>query len=315
MEAIFLLGPTASGKSSLALNLADQLQGKRNLEIISVDSALVYRGMDIGTAKPSAAERAQVPHHLIDLIDASEAYSAARFVSDATRLIHEIHQRGNFPLIVGGTMLYVKALKDGMHDLPASEPEVRAQLLIEAQSRGWPALHGQLAQVDPDTAARLPPNDAQRIGRALELFRQTGLTMSQWLAREAPGPSTQMKFSIVCLEPSRRAELHLRIEQRFHQMVKTGFVEEVRSLMERGDLNPGMASMRCVGYRQIWTWLAAGGHAPLSQVIEGGVIATRQLAKRQLTWLRAMPERHILDCLSPDLEAQILEHLKNRLLA
>ncbi len=318
MKAVFILGPTASGKSSLALWLAEAFKGLRQFEIISVDSALVYRGMDIGTAKPSRAESQQVAHHLIDIIEPSEAYSAARFVKDASRLVREIHARGNFPLIVGGTMLYVKALCDGLHDLPVSNPAVRSRVLHEAQRQGWPALHEALRQVDPVTAQRLAPNDAQRIGRALELYRQTGRSMSAWLAESAPGPATDLDYEILSLEPSQRAVLHDRIARRFQAMLGQGFMEEMRALRARGDLTADMTSMRCVGYRQAWEWLDQQnmGQAPeIQHMVEQGVIATRQLAKRQLTWLRSMPQRHRLDCLDPNLNALAFEHLKKALSA
>ncbi len=313
LKAIFILGPTASGKSSLAVWLADAFKSQLQFEIISVDSALVYRGMDIGTAKPSLAERQQVAHHLIDIIEPNEAYSAARFVNDASRVVREIHARGNFPLIVGGTMLYVKALCDGLHDLPVSDPQVRAQVLHEAQQHGWPAMHEALRQVDSITAQRLAPNDAQRIGRALELYRQTGRSMSHWLAESAPGPATDIDFEILSLEPSQRAPLHERIARRFQVMLEQGFLNEMRALRARGDLNVDLASMRCVGYRQAWEWLdqeSIGEAPPIQMMIEQGVIATRQLAKRQLTWLRSMPQRQVLDCLDKNLKALAFEHLK-----
>jgi tRNA dimethylallyltransferase len=310
VKALFLLGPTASGKSSLALWLADQLKGERQLEIISVDSALVYRGMDIGTAKPSQSEQSLVPHHLIDVIEPNEAYSAARFQEDASQLIRAIHARGHFPLIVGGTMLYVKALSEGMHELPVSDPTVRAQVLEEAKQRGWPAMHELLRQVDAVTAARLPPHDAQRIGRALELFRQTGRSMSIWLAGERPGLTPDFSFDTLSLEPSNRSVLHQRIAQRFKAMLDQGFLDEMHRLRARGDLHQDMASMRCVGYRQAWDWLDRDSATPIEQMIDLGVIATRQLAKRQLTWLRSMPERHIIDCLDPRLNVFALEYLR-----
>ncbi|MBQ0961199.1 tRNA (adenosine(37)-N6)-dimethylallyltransferase MiaA [Ideonella sp. 4Y11] len=283
LDWVGLAGPTASGKTALALALAERLP----LEVVSVDSALVYRGMDIGTAKPSAAERAAVPHHLIDLIEPTEAYSAARFVQDATRLIAEIRARGRLPLLVGGTMLYFKALIDGLDEIPATEPAVRAALEAEAAERGWPALHAELAQVDPVTAARLHATDAQRIQRALEVWRQTGRPLSAFHT----GPrSAGLSHRLISLEPQERAWLHARIDQRFTQMLDAGLLDEVRGLRARGDLQPGLASMRCVGYRQAWEALDAGlqGSALRDDVANRGAAATRQLAKRQLTWLRGM---------------------------
>ncbi len=280
-----LAGPTASGKTGLALALSRVWP----LEVVSVDSALVYRGMDIGTAKPSAAEQAAVPHHLIDLIDPTEAYSAARFVQDATRLIDEIRGRGRLPLLVGGTMLYFKALIDGIDPLPEADPALRAALEAEAAERGWPALHAELAAVDPVTAARLKPADAQRIQRALEVFRLTGQPISALHARaqaQRPAPRHQL----LSLEPQDRAWLHRRIDQRFEQMLDAGLLDEVRTLRQRPDLHPGLPSMRCVGYRQAWEALDAGlqGPALRQDVATRGAAATRQLAKRQLTWLRGM---------------------------
>ena len=280
-----LAGPTASGKTGLALALARVWP----LEVVSVDSALVYRGMDIGTAKPSAAEQAAVPHHLIDLIDPTEAYSAARFVQDATRLIDEIRGRGRLPLLVGGTMLYFKALIDGIDPLPEADPALRATLEAEAAERGWPAMHAELAAVDPVTAARLKPADAQRIQRALEVFRLTGQPISALHARaqaQRPAPRHQL----LSLEPQDRAWLHRRIDQRFDQMLDAGLLDEVRTLRQRPDLHPGLPSMRCVGYRQAWEALDAGlqGPALRQDVATRGAAATRQLAKRQLTWLRSM---------------------------
>jgi tRNA dimethylallyltransferase len=310
-DAIALLGPTASGKSAVSMALAERL----DLEIVSVDSALVYRGMDIGTAKPSVADRTRVPHHLIDLIDPLESYSAARFVADATRLIGEIRGRGRLPLLVGGTMLYVRALMGGLDELPGADPQVRARLDAEAAQRGWPALHARLAQLDPITAARLEPGDSQRIQRALEVHALTGQPMSALLGREraASGPgSGAPDVAVLALEPSDRSVLHARIARRFADMRAAGLLDEVRALRARGDLRPELPSMRCVGYRQSWEHLDAlaqahtpADHAALQQrLIDTGVAATRQLAKRQLTWLRSMPGRLTIDCLAPDLIAQ-----------
>ncbi len=287
-----LLGPTASGKTAAALAFAAQHPS----EIISVDSALVYRGMDIGTAKPTLDERARVPHHLIDVRDPAEAYSAADFRADALRAIDDIVARGRVPLLVGGTMLYYRALTQGLNDLPGADPEVRAALEADAAREGWPALHARLASVDPATAARLAPNDAQRIQRALEVFMLTRQPMSTLLAAPERGNETPYRFVPIALEPSERAVLHARIEQRFDAMLASGFVDEVRKLRERGDLNPGLPSMRCVGYRQAWEHL--DGAIDYATMRDKGIFATRQLCKRQLTWLRSMPERIVIDCCS-----------------
>ncbi len=296
--AVLLLGPTASGKSAIAMALAREIPA----EIVSVDSALVYRGMDIGTAKPSREERQEVPHHLIDLIEPTQSYSAAQFADDAARLIGEIRARGRQPLLAGGTMLYAKALLEGLHLLPGADPALRAQLDREAARLGWPALHARLAGVDPPTAARLEPNDAQRIQRALELFELTGKPMSALLAAQTRTGSPE-RFLVVALEPSERAALHARIEARFLQMLDAGLLDEVRRLRARGDLHTGLPSMRCVGYRQAWEHLE--GRCDRATMIARAIAATRQLAKRQLTWLRAMPGRHVVDCLAPDALAQV----------
>ncbi len=293
--AVALAGPTASGKTAAALALAHE----RALEIISVDSALVYRGLDIGTAKPSAAERAAVPHHLIDILDPSEAYSAARFVADATRLVHDIRARGKLPLLVGGTMLYFKALREGLDTMPAADPGLRRAIDAEAAQRGWPALHAELAQVDPETAARLAPGDAQRIQRALEVWRLTARPLSHWHGARAR--SAGLPFKLVSLEPQSRAWLHERIARRFDDMLAAGLVREVQVLMARGDLHAALPALRCVGYRQTWNTLqgcrdAAADAQALAQLREAGVAATRQLAKRQLTWLRGITDRQVVDC-------------------
>lgn len=288
-----LAGPTASGKTGLALALARELP----LEIISVDSALVYRGMDIGTAKPSPAERASVPHHLIDILDPAEAYSAAQFVQDANRLIDAIRARGRLPLLVGGTMLYFKALIDGLDTLPPANPEVRALLDTQAAEHGWAAMHARLAEVDPVTARRLAPGDTQRIQRALEVWHLSGRPLSELHTRDQAGRDPAgADHLLLALEPRERAWLHQRIQQRFEQMLADGFLDEVRALRQRADLHPGLPSMRCVGYRQAWEALDAGllGQTLSSQVLERGAAATRQLAKRQLTWLRSM-RRTILE--------------------
>ena len=288
-RVIGIAGPTASGKSALALAAARRWP----VEIISVDSAQVYTGLDIGTAKPSAAERAEVPHHLLDLMDPRQAYSAAQFVADARRLIGQIHQRGRIALLVGGTMLYFKALIDGLDAMPPAQAEVRAALAARAARLGWPALHAELAAVDPATAARLPPGDAQRIQRALEVWQISGRPISHFHGQAAtPG----LALPLLALLPQDRAWLHQRIAQRFDAMLAQGLVDEVRGLRARGDLHPGLPALRCVGYRQAWAALDAGDLAPLR---EQGIAATRQLAKRQLTWLRGMAPTG-LACDAPD---------------
>ena len=316
LPCIALAGPTASGKTAAALAIARHWP----VEIISVDSALVYRGMDIGTAKPDAEELAAAPHHLIDIRDPLQAYSAAEFVQDAQRLIAEIRARGRLPLLVGGTMLYFKALIDGLDNMPPAHPAVRAALALEAAAHGWPALHAELAQVDPATAARLSPNDSQRISRALEVFRVSGQPLSFFhqrnaiksVALKADGVSGE---ALISLEPTDRAWLHDRIARRFDAMLAAGFVEEVRALRARGDLAPDLPAMRCVGYRQAWDILDAhetrglDGKLPGSDMRElrdKGIFATRQLAKRQITWLRAMPQRRVVAADSPTALEQVL---------
>lgn len=302
-----LLGPTASGKTAAALEFAAQSKARgREVEIVSVDSALVYRGMDIGTAKPDARERAAAVHHLIDIVDPADAYSAANFRADALRVTGEIVARGNLPLLVGGTMLYYKALTQGLNDLPTADAAVRAQLDADAARDGWPALHARLAEVDPPTAARLAPNDSQRIQRALEIFVLTGQPMSALLAaprQAATGDeAARYRFVPIALEPSDRGVLHKRIEQRFDAMLANGLLDEVKALRERGDLDADLPSMRCVGYRQAWEYL--DGLIDYATMRDKGVFATRQLCKRQLTWLRAMPERIVVDCCAADVTAQ-----------
>jgi len=298
VRAIGLAGPTASGKSALALAAA----ARWPLEVVSVDSALVFRGLDIGSAKPSAAERAAVPHHLIDILDPRQAYSAAQFVADARRTIAEVNTRGRLALLVGGTMLYFKALIDGLDAMPPADPTVRAALDARAASEGWPALHAELARVDPATAARLPPGDTQRIQRALEVWQLTGQPISSFHGqRRTPG----LALPLLALEPTDRAWLHQRIAQRFDAMLAAGFVDEVRALRARGDLGPELSALRCVGYRQAWQALdaeAAGAPLDLAGLRERGIAATRQLAKRQLTWLRGLP-RSVVACDADDAEA------------
>jgi tRNA dimethylallyltransferase len=291
VDAIALVGPTASGKTAAALALAESLQARGGAEIISVDSALVYRGMDIGTAKPSRQELAAVPHHLIDTLDPLQSYSAAEFAKDAARLIQDIRARGKTPLLVGGTMLYLKALLEGLNDMPAANAEVREAIAQRAEQLGWPALHAELAQVDPVTAARLAPADSQRIGRALEVWTATGQSLSAF-HQSTKADVPDWHIPIISLEPSDRAWLHARIAQRFDQMLAQGFVDEVKRLKARGDLHPDLPSMRCVGYRQAWQGLDDDWHE--AKIREHGIIATRQLAKRQTTWLRSMAQRTVV---------------------
>ena len=304
VDAIALVGPTASGKTAAALALAAALRERGGAEIISVDSALVYRGMDIGTAKPSREELAQVPHHLIDIIDPLQSYSAAEFAKDATRLIGEIRARGKTPLLVGGTMLYLKALLEGLNDMPPSDPQVRADIQQRAAERGWPAMHDQLQAVDPVTAARLAPGDSQRIGRALEVWTITGQPLSAFHQDTKP-KTPRWHIPVISLEPLDRAWLHERIAQRFDAMLAAGFLDEVRALRARGDLNPDLPSMRCVGYRQAWQGLEEGWSA--AEIRERGIFATRQLAKRQLTWLRGIPQRTVVAADAPQALKQTLD--------
>jgi tRNA dimethylallyltransferase len=296
---VALAGPTASGKSAAALLLAQALDA----EIVSVDSALVYRGMDIGTAKPSHEERARVPHHLIDIRDPAQAYSAAEFAADAQRVVDEIHSRGKRVVLAGGTMLYFKALFEGLDAMPPADPDLRAAIEAEAAQAGWPVLHAQLAAVDPATAARLAPNDAQRIQRALEVYRLAGRPLSAFHQGGARAAGLRPDL-FLSLEPTERAWLHERITQRFDAMLAAGFLDEVRGLRARGDLRADLPSMRCVGYRQAWE--ALDGRWPLDSVRERGIAATRQLAKRQLTWLRGMDDRRVIACDASDAQAQVL---------
>jgi tRNA dimethylallyltransferase len=301
--ALLLLGPTASGKTASALALAQALP----IEIISVDSALVYRDMDIGTAKPSAEERATCPHHLIDIVSPADSYSAARFRADAIRLMGEIGARGNIPLLAGGTMLYFKALRDGLSDLPAADAELRRAIDEDAAARGWPALHAELARLDPVAAARLEPGDAQRIQRALEIVRLTGRPLAESYAKKEDD-TLPCRLLPIALAPSERSVLHARIAERFDAMLHAGFVDEVRQLRARYRLDPAMPSMRCVGYRQAWEYL--DGDIGYDELRFKGIAATRQLAKRQLTWQRQFRETWPgyveLDCLRPDLPQAVL---------
>ena len=304
--AVAIMGPTASGKTAAALAIAREIPA----EIISADSALVYRGMDIGTAKPSAEELASVPHHLIDIIEPTESYSVAQFSADTVRLVAEINARGKLALLVGGTMMYFKGLTDGLDDLPTANAELRVALDAEAARIGWPGMHDKLRALDPGTAARLAPNDAQRINRALEIIKLSGRPMSELLAKRE---RTVLPFDLLsfALEPSDRAVLHARIATRFDQMLgasdDAGIVAEVAGLRARGDLHPALPSMRCVGYRQSWDYLDGAIDRPTLR--ETGIIATRQLAKRQLTWLRSMPARVVLDCLADNNAAAMLARI------
>jgi tRNA dimethylallyltransferase len=299
-----LTGPTAAGKSAATLALAQRWP----MEIVNVDSATIYRGMDIGTAKPSPREQAQVPQHLLDIRDPVQSYSAAEFCTDARRLIGEIHARGRIPLLAGGTMLYFKALRDGLDDLPPADPGLRAELEARAAQIGWPAMHVELAALDPVTAARLAPNDSQRIQRALEICQVSGHPMSALLRtreeRLQSDPGDGNRYVTISLEPSERSQLHARIERRFDAMLAQGLQEEVQALHARGDLHTGLPSIRCVGYRQIWGYL--DGETDKEGAREQGIAATRQLAKRQITWLRAQPQRTVVDCLADDAVDQVM---------
>lgn len=297
---LVLLGPTASGKTAAVARIARALP----IELISVDSALVFRDMDIGTAKPSAEEQALCPHHLIDIVSPEEAYSAARFAADARRLIGDIQARGRIPLLAGGTMLYIKALREGLSDLPEADAALRADIDARAAEQGWPALHAELARLDPDAAARLKPTDAQRVQRALEIVTLTGRPLAESYARredDAPLPP----MTVLSLEPSDRAWLHRRIEQRFDQMLEQGLVDELRRLRAKYRLDAGMPSMRCVGYRQVWNFLE--GEVDASTMRDTGIYATRQLAKRQITWLRSMQIDQRIDCLRDDAADAVMD--------
>jgi len=301
--AILLMGPTASGKTGIAVDLVHELP----CEIINVDSAQIYRHMNIGTAKPDAATLKLAPHHLIDMMEPDERYSAARFRDDAQALMREITERGNIPLLVGGTMLYFKTLLEGLSELPEADPAVRMVIDTMADEEGWPALHQKLAAVDPTTAERLQPNDAQRIQRALEIYYLTNRPMSDLLKKPkyVYFPYTPLKVALV---PRDRTQLHTRIATRFEEMLELGLINELRVLRENYALNPEMPSMRCVGYRETWDYL--DDKITLTQLRAQGVAATRQLAKRQLTWLRAMKDRVDFDCLAADVSSQVLMHLK-----
>lgn len=306
--AIFLMGPTASGKTAVALHLADVLGADLPVDLISVDSALIYRDMDIGTAKPDRETLARYPHALVDILSPEASYSAARFRDDALAAMAESQARGHLPVLVGGTMLYFKALRDGLADLPQADPALRAQLEAEARERGWPALHGELQRGDPETAARLHPTDSQRIQRALEILRQTGRTMSELLresqARQSPLPYRVLSLSLL---PSHRQVLHERIALRFQQMLDQGLEAEVSALRQRYRLQENLPSMRCVGYRQVWDMQE--GRIPRAELADRGIFATRQLAKRQITWMSSFPEAEVFDCIDSRLAATLTERV------
>ena len=326
LRCIALAGPTASGKTAAAFAIADVM----DVEIISVDSALVYQGLDIGTAKPTRPELARVPHHLINIRDPLQAYSAAEFAADARRLIANINARGKLALLVGGTMLYFKVLQEGLDDMPRADPATRAAIEVRARAMGWPALHAELALIDPATAARLGPGDSQRISRALEVFQISGQTMSSLHSRRntsntsnTSNSNTNIKsianylyrtwenglfIPLISLEPANRAWLHARIVQRLERMFADGFEDEVKALRARGDLHADLPSMRCVGYRQVWQVL--DGTAPAAEVRDRCIFATRQLAKRQMTWLRAMPQRQTVAADAPDAIGQVVQLAK-----
>jgi tRNA dimethylallyltransferase len=296
------MGPTAAGKTGLAMELYDQL----DCEIVSVDSALIYRGMDIGTAKPSKAELSKYPHHLINIIDPSQSYSAAEFRNDVLGLMQDIVERGKTPLLVGGTMMYFNALLKGLAPLPEANDEIRAEINQIGLADGWPVVHALLKKVDPQSAARLAPTDSQRVQRALEVYRITGKTLTQHWADQRQQTLAYNVLNLAVM-PRERSTLHKRIVHRFNLMLTQGFIEEVEGLYKRGDLSLDMPSMRCVGYRQAWMYLI--GELDKQAMIEKGVIATRQLAKRQITWLRSWDDLHWLEIESADLTARVLKLL------
>ncbi len=310
-SAICVMGPTAAGKTDLAVALHESLP----CDIISVDSALIYKGMDIGTAKPEKDLLERAPHRLIDIIEAKDSYSVAQFYDDALREMREISERGRVPLLVGGTMMYYKVLQNGIAALPSADEKVRAEIALAAQQHGWPYVHQLLSEVDPESAARLKPTDSQRLQRALEVFRVTGKTMTQFWqdqqkqAGEGSIPPAPYHFINFSIAPSERSELHQRIALRFDFMLKNGFIEEVESFYHSGELTADMSSMRCVGYRQAWDYL--DGKLTKDEMRERGVIATRQLAKRQLTWLRSWPDLHQLETNDVKVLAKALEIIEN----
>lgn len=299
------MGPTASGKTAVAMKLADEY----SMELVSVDSALVYRGMDIGTAKPDPEELRLHPHHLIDIRDPADSYSAGDFVRDANEQIDSIHTAGRVPLLVGGTMMYFRSLIDGIANLPAADPSVRAAIDRDATERGWPALHAELAEVDPATAMRVNANDAQRIQRALEVFRVSGKPLSVWQSGTRPGKHDFIKLALL---PEPRSELHEKIETRLDEMLATGFINEVKKLMKHADLTEDHSSMRAVGYRQFWSHLS--GKIGFDEARSMAVVATRQLAKRQLTWLRSERDVYSVNPLETDGYGAISSYLRKRLM-
>ncbi len=312
-----IVGPTGAGKTHLAMLLAEHAKSIGiTIELISMDSALVYRGLDIGSAKPTKAEQVAVIHHLIDILEPTEVYSAARFAKDAKRLCEEIRSKGNIPIVVGGTMLYWRAWAYGLSSLPPANPEIRARLDEEGKALGWPAMHTKLAVLDPETAARLKPNDSQRVQRALEVFEITGKPMSALLA-DSPsedgreGSSIPSWINLVSLEPSDRARLHTNLEKRFDEMLAAGFMEEVKALRSNSDLHPDLPAIRSVGYRQAWEFL--NGEIDFEQMRYKALAATRQLGKRQLTWLRAIAGRKTFDPFKPEELNAALEFCKGNL--
>ncbi|HEU0230090.1 MAG TPA: tRNA (adenosine(37)-N6)-dimethylallyltransferase MiaA [Burkholderiaceae bacterium] len=298
-----LTGPTAAGKSASTLALAQRWP----IEVINMDSATIYRGMDIGTAKPSTDERARLPQHLLDIRDPAESYSAAAFRQDALALIADIRARGRLPLLCGGTLLYYKTLREGLDDLPQADAALRADIERQAAELGWPALHRQLAILDPATAHRLSPNDSQRIQRALEICRLSGQPMSSLLTRQTRQEEEPYQYVTISLEPSDRSILHARIAQRYLAMMDAGLLAEVAALHARSDLHPGMPSVRCVGYRQLWSYL--DGDTTLDDAVQQAIAATRRLAKRQLTWLRSLPDRQVIDCLGAGATSRVVDAL------